>query len=489
MNNEFTYSNTNKRYHTYDYYLKNKYSEKVFKVSLNAGFTCPNRDGKVGYGGCTFCSSLGGGENGGNIHDDLDEQFEKIKNIMHLKWPVAKYIAYFQAFSNTYAPVNVLKEIYEPFIYKEDVVGISIGTRADCLDDNVIEYLASIAKRTDLWVEIGLQTSNDETARLINRGYNYETFTTAVNKLRNHNINVTVHIINGLPNETKDVMINTVKDINKLDIQGIKIHSLNILKDSVMGKEFYDNPFKILSRNDYIDVVIKQLENLRKEIVVQRLTSDPVKENLIAPMWNTDKIQLLNDIDKEMVNRDTYQGKALENKEKELSKAVKHYHNLINSIANAKKIAVDATLGNGNDSLFLAPLFKKVYAFDIQDLAIKRSKEKLKDYNNVVIIKDNHIRLNEYINEKIDLVIFNLGYLPGSDKKICTNSYTTTNAIKNAFSILNENGVIIVVGYSRHLGGQKEIDDLDLFLENNNFIYNKTRFDYELVYVIEKPSN
>ena len=489
MKNEFIYSNTNKRYHTFDYYLKNKYKEKVFKVSLNAGFSCPNRDGKLGYGGCTFCSSLGGGENGGHIHDDLDNQFEKIKNIMHLKWPVAKYIAYFQAFSNTYAPVNVLKEIYEPFIYKEDVVSIAIGTRADCLQDDVIEYLASIASRTDLWVEIGLQTSNDETAKLINRGYDYSTFVNSVNKLRKHNINVTVHIINGLPNETKEMMLNTVKEINKLDIQGIKIHSLNILKDSIMGKEFYEKPFKILSRNDYIDVVIKQLELLRKEIVVQRLTSDPIKENLIAPMWNTDKIQLLNDIDKEMVIRDTYQGKSLEKKDKELSKAVIYYHEVIKNISSKDKIAVDATLGNGYDSLFLAPLFNKVYAFDIQDLAIKRSKEKLKDYDNVEIIKDNHMHLNKYISHKIDLIVFNLGYLPGSDKKICTNSYTTTNAIKNACNLLTDDGIIIVVGYSRHLGGQKEIDDLDLFLENNNYTYTKKRFDYELVYEIKKPSH
>lgn len=486
MENKFTYSNTNKRYHTFDYYLKNKYKEKVFKVSLNAGFSCPNRDGKISYGGCTFCSSLGGGENGGNIHEDLDIQFEKIKNMMHLKWPIAKYIAYFQAFSNTYAPVNILKEIYEPFVYKEDVVCIAIGTRADCLEDDVIDYLASIASRIDLWVEIGLQTSCDETARKINRGYDYKIFEQSVNKLRKHNINVTVHIINGLPNETKEMMVNTVKEINKLDIQGIKIHSLNILKDSIMGKDFYKNPFKILSRNDYIDVVIKQLENLRKEIVVQRLTSDPIKENLLAPMWNTDKIQLLNDIDKEMAIRDTYQGKALEKGEIKLSKAVSYYHNLIEKLASKEKIAVDATLGNGNDSLFLAPLFKKVYSFDIQDLAIKRSKEKLKHLKNVKIIKDNHMHLANYIEEKIDLIVFNLGYLPGSDKKICTNSYTTNNAIKNSFDKLNDDGVIIVVGYSRHLGGQKEIDELELFLENNKYKYTKKRFDYELVYEIKK---
>lgn len=486
MNNEFEYSNTNKRYHTFDYYLKNKYHEKVFKVSLNAGFSCPNRDGKLGYGGCTFCSNLGGGENGGNIHDDLNIQFDKVKQILHSKWPIAKYIPYFQAFSNTYAPVNVLKEIYEPFIYKDDVVAISIATRADCLDDDIIEYLASIAKRIDLWVEIGLQTSNDETTKLINRGYSYETFQNAVNNLRKYNINVTVHIINGLPNETKEMMVNTVKEINKLDIQGIKIHSLNILKNSIMGNDFYNNPFKILSKNDYIDVVIKQLENLRKEIVVQRLTSDPVKENLIAPSWNTDKIQLLNDIDKEMVIRDTYQGKALEIKEKSISPAVTYYHSLVKDFANKERIAIDATLGNGYDSLFLSNLFKKVYSFDIQDLAIKRSKERLKECHNIKIIQANHMYLDNFVKEKVDLVTFNLGFLPGSDKKICTNSYTTINSIKKAYNLLNNEGIIIITAYSRHPGGQKESNDIDVFLENNNYNYSKKRFDYEIVYVIKK---
>lgn len=485
MINEFVYSNTNKRYHTFDYYLKNKYKEKVFKVSLNAGFTCPNRDGTKGFNGCTFCTSLGGGENGGNIHDDLDIQFNKMKDIMHLKWPVAKYIAYFQAFSNTYAPINVLKEIYEPFVYKEDVVAISIATRADCLNEEVVEYLSSINKRKDLWVEIGLQTSNDETAKSFNRGYDYKTFVNAVKMLRKENINVTVHIINGLPNETKEMMIQTVKDINMLDIQGLKIHSLNILKDSVMGKEFYKNPFKILSKKDYIDVVIKQLENLNKEIIIQRLTSDPIKENLIAPLWNTDKIQLLNDIDKEMVKRNTYQGKTLEAKEKMLSKAVQYYHEIIENMNNTH-IAVDATLGNGNDSLLLANKFKDVYSFDIQDLAIKRSKEKLKDYHNVHIIKDNHIYVNNYVHSKIDLAIFNLGFLPGSDKKICTNSYTTIKALENIYSNLNNKGIIIITSYSRHLGGSREANELDNYLERSSFKYTKQRFDYEVVYLIYK---
>ena len=244
----FKYSNTNKRYHTFDYYLKQKYGGKVFKVSLNAGFTCPNRDGNKGYRGCAFCSSLGAGENAGNVKDSLDLQFEKIKKIMESKWPDARSIAYFQAFSNTYAPVEELKEIYEPFANRNDILAIAIATRADCLDDEIIEYLSSLNKRKELWVEIGLQTWNDEIANSFNRGYPTSLFVDRVNALRRYNINVTVHIINGLKGESKKSMINTCKELNKLDIQGIKIHSLSILKDSIWGDEYLNNPFPLISR-------------------------------------------------------------------------------------------------------------------------------------------------------------------------------------------------------------------------------------------------
>ena len=304
----FKYSNTNKRYHTYDYYLKQKYGSKVFKVSLNAGFSCPNRDGSKGKNGCAFCSTFGGGENGGNVKEDLNTQFENIKKIMQVKWPNGKCIAYFQAFSNTYAPLDKLHEIYDPFFDRDDIVSISIATRADCLDDSIIDYLSSLNKKKELWIEIGLQTFNEKTAKLFNRGYNNDLFINRVNKLRENNINVTVHIINGLKGETQEDMINTCIELNKLDIQGLKIHSLNIVKNSTWGNEYLKNPFPIISREIYIDTVIKQLEVLKEEIVIQRLTSDPIMEDLIAPLWNNNKTQLLNDIDKEMVKRNTYQG-------------------------------------------------------------------------------------------------------------------------------------------------------------------------------------
>ena len=227
---------------------------------------------------------------------------------MQLKWPNGKCIAYFQAFSNTYASVEKLKEIYDPFFNRNDIVAISIATRADCLEDNIIEYLKEKSAQKDLWIEIGLQTFNDKTAKLFNRGYDNALFVDRLNKLREANINVTVHIINGLKDETQEDMINTCKELNKLDIQGIKIHSLNIVKNSVWGNEYINSPFKTITREEYIDTVIKQLEVLKEEIIIQRLTSDPIMEELIAPDWNNNKTQLLNDIDKEMVKRNTYQG-------------------------------------------------------------------------------------------------------------------------------------------------------------------------------------
>ena len=310
-------------------------------------------------------------------------------------------------------------------------------------------------------------------------------FINRVNALRKEKINVTVHIINGLKNETKEMMLQTCKKLNELDIQGLKIHSLSILKDSIWGYQYNEKPFKLLTKEEYIDIVISQLEILRPEIIIQRLTSDPMKDDILAPSWNNNKTQLLNDIDKEMVKRNTYQGKSLQ--EKELSPSVSFYHQKIESIDNKDtKIAIDATLGNGYDSLFLSKLFKHVYSFDIQDLAIKRSKERLKGCNNISIIQDSHSNLDMYVSDNIDLVLFNLGFLPGSDKKIATNSYTTTLAIEKSYKKLNNGGFIIINGYSRHKGGEKEIFDIVNYLNNHGYNYDKKIFDYETTFVIYK---
>jgi len=308
MENKFKYSNTNKRYHTLDYYYKKKFNSKVFKVSLNAGFTCPNIDGKNGNGGCIYCSKLGSGEYAGDIEKDLITQFNEVKDILLKKWSTAKYIGYFQAHTNTYAPVSILKEKYETILAQENVIGLNIATRSDAITDECIEYLEELNKKTYLTIELGLQTTNEKTSKLINRCHTLENFENMVKKLRERNIDVVVHIINGLPYETKEDMINTVKYLNNLDIQGLKIHMLSILKDTPLEKLYEREKFKLLTKEEYIDIVITQLEYLRPEIVIHRITGDPKIDDLVEPNWLVKKFCVLNDIDKEMVKRETYQG-------------------------------------------------------------------------------------------------------------------------------------------------------------------------------------
>ncbi len=308
----FQYSLDNKRYHTLNYHYKEKYHCKVIKVSLNAGFTCPNIDGKVGYGGCIYCSKSGSGDFGGDISKSLSEQFDEIKDKLSKKWPRGKYIAYFQAHTNTYAPLSVLKGKYESVLKKDNVIGIAIATRPDAIEDEVLDYLEELNKNTDVTVELGLQTIHEDTAKLINRCHSLNQFEEMVKKLRKRNIEVVVHIINGLPYETKEMMIETVKYLNHLDINGIKIHMLNIVKDTPLATLYQEKKFKVLSKEEYIDIVIQQLEYLRPEIVIHRITSDPDPKNLIEPAWLIKKFCVLNDIDKEMKKRNTYQGKKLE---------------------------------------------------------------------------------------------------------------------------------------------------------------------------------
>ena len=304
----FKYSDSNKRYYTLDYYYKHKFGCKVFKVSLDAGFTCPNKDGTVGTGGCIYCSKSGSAEYAGDRKDDLVTQFNKVKDMMLNKWPNAKYIGYFQANTNTYAPVSVLKEKYETILKLPNVVGLSIGTRCDAISDECLDYLSELNKKTFLTIELGLQTIHERTSILINRCHSLECFENMVKKLRERNINVVVHIINGLPYETHDMMIDTVKYLSKLDIQGIKIHALSILKDTKLETMYNETHFKLLSREEYINIVCDQLEYLREDIVVHRITGDPKVSDLIEPNWLIKKVTILNDIDKEMKRRDSFQG-------------------------------------------------------------------------------------------------------------------------------------------------------------------------------------
>ena len=308
MNNPFKYSYNNKRYYALDYFYKNKFGKKIAKISLNGGFTCPNKDGTKGTGGCIYCSKLGSGDYAGNVKDDIVTQFRNIKKIMDKKWKDTLYVGYFQANSNTYASVDRLKELYEPILKEKDVVGLSIATRCDCLDDDVLDYLDELNKRTYLTIELGLQTMHEKTSILINRCHTLKEFEDGIKKLRDRNIDVVVHIINGLPNETEDMMIETAKYLNKLDIQGIKIHMLHIIKNTKLEEYYNKNPFKILSKDEYIDIVIKQLEYLKEDIVIHRLTGDPDPDELIEPLWTIKKIDVLNGIDKEMSKRNTYQG-------------------------------------------------------------------------------------------------------------------------------------------------------------------------------------
>lgn len=309
----FLYSNSNKRYHTLDYFYKSKFNSKVFKISLNGGFTCPNIDGTVGKKGCIYCSKMGSGEYAGNLRDDLVTQFNNIKDMMHNKWPNGKYIGYFQARTNTYAPLSKLKSMYESILALDGVVGLNIATRPDSISRECLEYLSELNKKTFLTIELGLQTIHESTSKLINRCHTLECFTNMVNMLRERNINVVVHIINGLPYETKEMMLDTVKFINNLDIQGVKIHMLHIIKDTSLENLYYKEKFHVLTKEEYIDIVCDQLELLRPEIVINRITGDPKVDDLIEPKWLVRKFCVLNDIDKELKRRNSYQGYKLKN--------------------------------------------------------------------------------------------------------------------------------------------------------------------------------
>lgn len=299
----FNYTLDNKRYHTFNYFLKTKFNKKVFKVALDAGFTCPNKK----TGGCIFCSE-GSKSNITDNKKSVLDQFEEVKNIMLKKWPDSYYIPYLQANTNTYESVDKLKEIYEPLLNLDNVVGLAIATRPDSISDEVLEYLKDINKRTFLMVELGLQSSNDDTLKFINRGHSVKAFDDMVKKLKDNNIFVVAHIINGLPYETKEDMINTVKHVNSLNIDAIKIHMLHVVKNTALEKIYEKESFHILTKEEYIDIVCDQLEYLNEKIVIERITGDPIIENLITPTWLTKKFVLLNDIDKEMKKRNIYQG-------------------------------------------------------------------------------------------------------------------------------------------------------------------------------------
>ena len=312
-NNPFPYSLSNKRYHTWDYHLKQKFGGKVFKVSLDGGFSCPNIDGSKGKGGCTYCSYSFKRQN----PEDLLTQFRVGVEALHRKWPDAgRYIPYFQANTNTYAPVAELEEKYETVLAEPGVVGLSIATRADALPDEVLDYLEQLNQRTYLIVELGLQSAHDDTARRINRGHDYKTFLEGVQKLSERGIPICVHIINGLPGENREMMVETVRRLSKLPLHCVKIHLLHVIKGTKLAEEYSRGEFQEMSLSDYVETVCDQLELLPPEVVIQRVTGEGLRESLIAPLWSLKKLVVMNEIDKELCRRESWQGKYYHPEEK-----------------------------------------------------------------------------------------------------------------------------------------------------------------------------
>ncbi len=310
--NPFPYAeDKNKRYHSWNFALRQEFGEKIFKVPIDAGFDCPNRDGTVAKGGCTFCSVSGSGDMIVAPEAPLPEQFEKEIAMMHKKWPqVDKYIVYFQNFTNTHAPVAVIRERFEQVLTLPGVVGISIGTRPDCLPADVVDYLAELNQRFYLWVELGLQTTFETTSNAINRAHDYQTYLDGVASLRKHNIRVCTHLINGRPGETIEMMQENVRrTIQDSDIQGIKLHLLHLMRNTRMLRDYHEGRLQLMRRDTYVSLICDQLEMIPPEIIIHRLTGDAPWDSLVGPMWSLKKWEVLNEIDQEMLRRNSYQGK------------------------------------------------------------------------------------------------------------------------------------------------------------------------------------
>ena len=485
MINRYKNTNNNKRYYTLDYYYKNKYKNKIAKISLNGGFTCPNKDGNKGRGGCIYCSKLGSGDFAGSLKNTLVEQFYEVKEKMDMKWPGCFYIGYFQANTNTYAKVDVLKQKYEPILELDKVVGLAIATRPDAIDDECLEYLDDLNKRTDLTIELGLQTIHEETTNFINRGHDLHCFVEMVKKLRDRNIEVVVHIINGLPYETKEMMLETVSFINKLNIQGIKIHMLHVIKNTALEEIFKKEKFHLLTKEEYVDITCDQLEILNKDIVVHRITGDADKEELIAPLWTLKKLDVIDAIDMELDKRGTYQGfnESILNRVRERMDRFVKYNDIV----------IDATLGNGKDALFLINKVNNghLYGFDIQDIAISNTKNLLKDYKNYTLFNAGHENMLDTLYDfkgKISLINFNLGFLPKGDKNITTMAQTTVKGIDDSLILLNNKGRILITIYPGHPEGKIEKDVILSTYKDKivNYYYNDFKEDSPFLIEIRK---
>lgn len=303
----FPFSNDNKRYHTLSYHLKRMFGKRVIKAVIDAGMTCPNLDGTKGWGGCTFCNNGSGefAQGGISVQEQVKSELMRIRR----KWSDAEVIAYFQAHTNTYAPLPTLKRLYGEALSADGVCGISIATRADALEPETVEYLAQLAKQTYLTVELGLQSMHDITAKRIHRGHTWQEFLTGYELLRSHGIRVCVHIIDGLPGENVDMMVETARALGLLGADAVKIHLLQIMRGTQIAREYTAAQVTPMTKELYIETVCRQLEVLPPETVIERITGDGVHDQLLAPRWCVDKIAVLGAIDQALVQRETWQGR------------------------------------------------------------------------------------------------------------------------------------------------------------------------------------
>ena len=312
--NPYKFTDTNKRYFTYDYYLRREFGGKCAKIPIDAGFTCPNIDGRCGVGGCIYCSARGSGDFAESARLSIKEQYDLTRKKLSSKWSTERCIPYFQAHTNTYAPTEVLKEKFEEALSLDGVVGLNIATRADCLEESTVEYLAKIAERTTLCVELGLQTSNDKTATLINRGHDLAAFCEGFARLRaaSEKIKICVHIIFGLPGESREDMLATVADVAALKPDQVKIHLLHVLRGTPLADMYGRGEYKPLEREEYVSLVADAIERLPEDCVIARVTGDGMAEDLQAPLWSIKKVTVINDIDKELFRRNSYQGRLFD---------------------------------------------------------------------------------------------------------------------------------------------------------------------------------
>ena len=317
MHNPYPYSLDNKRYCTWNWYARTRYGAKIAKVPLDAGFTCPTRDGTKGTGGCLFCPSGGAGSFPLAPQKDLMEQFSCRLALLRRKWPDALGVPYFQAYSNTYAPLEKLEEVYLPFVIDPSFPLLFLATRPDCLDENVLALLSRWNRRKQIWVEIGVQSARDETTAAMRCGYTFAQASCAARNLHRRGIRVSVHLINGLPGETGEDMIRSAKKIASLPVDAVKFHALLILRDSPLASAYEKSPFPLLTRAEYLDILIRQLEVLPPKMVIERAASDAPEEELIAPLWPRKKTVTLNELDEEMARRDTFQGRLYEAAERQ----------------------------------------------------------------------------------------------------------------------------------------------------------------------------